>query len=815
MTVPSGRRDPARSLRPDHPPFLLARHPEALISLSLPPDSRGGTPPPVRIPVSGSFERRMKLHGTCEWIAPIPIRPRALAFGSAPEGMIVEVEGRPLLFDHRQDARAGTWAHDARRLFLRLPADQIPQPGDVVVRYSRATEREKELNRRWSPAAADIQFALRSVQQDRTSRFGVFLPAPASACWRVQVPAEGRLAAELGMLEPETRDLPPSDGATFRVTVIEGGSVDVAGEVQLVPGVFRHISVDLARWAGREVLLVLASLPGATAIGDYVFAADPAIYSPLPSAPRIVLVFVDTLRADHLGAYGYRRPTSPAIDEFSRRATVFTEARAVAPWTLPSVRALMLGGAPERWGERTTLPSLVAGRGWATAAFVGNVYLSSSFGMDSGWGEYHCVNLPHAQQQVDRAIQWLSSHADRPSLLMLHLMDVHLPYKEPQSYRGLFAGAAPIQLDRAFIKPDVIAAARRGDIAKLSHYVVDRYDGCIRYVDDQVGRLLRELGDGDVVCLFGDHGEEFWEHAGYEHGHSLYDELLRVPLIVKAPGMPAGRVRGPVSLIDVAPTLLELTGAGTSPADGRSLLGLARGEGVERSFFAARKLSIGRLLVGSEQWGVLSGGKKYTIANGQERLFDLLADPSESHDLLRTNDRDVDLRAWRRILSDALAAPVPGVLRISADRTAATDELRVSLRVPGGVKAAWPGADALGRTQPVVEVVGEEVRFRWDGAAGRNREVFVEPIDDPFRVGRAIVMDVVCGAEHVEVRADASDAPSRRAQRPARLLSTSIGGVTCAVVLGVAPHLPAGSAASEGYDDERAAELRALGYVAQ
>jgi hypothetical protein len=157
------------------------------------------------------------------------------------------------------------------------------------------------------------------------------------------------------------------------------------------------------------------------------------------------------------------------------------------------------------------------------------------------------VVLASAQDQVDRALGWWKEQEGRDALLLVHLMDPHLPYDEPKRWRRLFpTQAAPEVLGERFFVEDVLAA-RMGDYPAAQQYIRDRYDNSIRYADDQLARLFGALRDEDLLVYLSDHGEEFSEHGGFEPGHTLYDELLRIPLLLRAPGLSARRVDAPYS----------------------------------------------------------------------------------------------------------------------------------------------------------------------------------------------------------------------------------------------------------------------------
>ena len=799
-------------------PVLLARHPELLTTVQLPSDSRDGVPVPDRIPVRGPFMLRRTTDGVHSFEAELPIRLRSLFFIHPPDGMSLHLGGEQDEYKFRrgsrQDPQDATWSFAARTLQVHLEADGPPVAGDFELIYPRASDRERDLNRAWAEREGEEDFLLRSAWQGHVERHGVLLPAPGSAFWSVTVPAEGKLSMELGMLLPEVADLAPSDGARLVVQVTAGG-----GEPQLVdrfelePGVFDTVRADLAPWAGQQVELSLISEPGVTSTYDYVFVGEPTLYTPQVDPPRVVLVFVDTLRRDHLELYDYSRDTMPRLTEWSQDAVVFDAARSTAPWTLPSARALLLGAQPEFWGGRASLPERLGDAGWVSAAFVGNVYLSANFEMADGWSHHFVENWPRATDQVERLEAWLDEHPDQPAMVMLHLMDTHLPYTEPRRYKKLWAGSPPEGLSGSFLRNDVLGAAKGKDKERARQYVIDRYDGAIRYVDDQIARVLEELGPRDVAVVFSDHGEEFWDHKGFEHGHSVYEELLAVPLVIRAPGLAAGRVEQTVSLMDVTPTLLEQLGIpGDAGITGLSLLPLARGDAEAVRAFDDRLHGFGRPLYGDEQWGVLEGDLKYSTSAGKEELYDLGADPGEQEDLARRSEDGV-LAGRRVAMGSSLDRGVDLGFRLRPERGSGSKPLEVTLTVPGGVKAAWVGADPTEKSAATVSVDGATVTATWAGGMPGTREVFVAPSVSVAEALVGLTLEARRGKECSSDRWDPQDEAPVTNGRTQRLLNTKGSGTRVSLSYGVAPEPPADGRELGGFDPESVEALRALGYV--
>jgi arylsulfatase A-like enzyme len=813
---------------PGPAPALLARSADLLVHIELPADSRGGVEVPERIPVQGPFRLRRTTDGVHSFEAPLPIRLRSLFFIRPPDGMALHVAGQEAPVTFRRSSRGSpsddTWTFAARTLQVHLETSEPPEPGDFEMVYGRAIERERALNLAWAdlgdPDDFEVKadFALRSAWQDHIERHGALLPAPATATWKVTVPPLGALSMELGMLEPEVADLGQSDGAELAVWVRPPqGEAALVDRYQLEPGGFETVRADLSAWAGQEVELSLVSEPGDSALYDYVFAGEPTLYTPRTDPPRVVLVFIDTLRRDHLELYGYERDTMPRMSAWSQQATIFEAARTPAPWTLPSARALLLGAQPEFWGARPSLPERLAHEGWASAAFVGNVYLSANFEMAQGWSHHFVENWPRAKDQVDRVEEWLEDHPDQPALVMLHLMDTHLPYTEPRRYKKLWAGDAPDGLEGSFLRGDVLEAAKGKDKEVARTYVIDRYDGAIRYVDDQIARLLEHLGPQDVAVVFSDHGEEFWDHRGFEHGHTLYEELLAVPLVIKAPGLEPGRVASTVSLIDLAPTVLDLLGADLDAAlGGLSLVPLAAGDAAAVQRFDARVHGFGRPLYGDEQWGVLEDDLKYSTKAGAEELYDLGSDPGEQDDLARNSD---SLPSRRGALGDSLDRPTKLGFRMRAERYSSGRTLRAELTVPGGVAAAWVGADPTEKSAAAVCVEGELVRAAWEGGHAGTREVFVVPALPAEQVLPELTLEAWRdGSGEVEpererVRWDLEQEVPEADGRTRRLLRTTGSKHRIALTYAVAPPPPEGGRELGGFDSETASALEALGYL--
>jgi choline-sulfatase len=312
-------------------------------------------------------------------------------------------------------------------------------------------------------------------------------------------------------------------------------------------------------------------------------AAVPASFQ-RPAAggrPRnVILYLVDTLRADHLGCYGYSRPVSPHVDAFARQAVTFRHTVAQASWTRPATTTILTGLLPRTHGvngqrdklseQALTLAEMLQTRGYQTAGFVTNGNVARSFGLAQGFETYELLRRKRsAATDVNAAAAgWLESEwkRDAPFFLYLHTVEPHAPYTPPAPFRQRFA---PQVHDERLTRMNVFRRLDEGTLAptpELRQNLLDLYDAEIATSDAAFGELIdllarRGLWEDTVVVFVSDHGEELYEHGGWQHGKTLHTEMLDVPLIVHAPGAPDARtVQRQVQQVDVTPTILDLLG---------------------------------------------------------------------------------------------------------------------------------------------------------------------------------------------------------------------------------------------------------------
>ncbi|MEM7309798.1 MAG: sulfatase [Planctomycetota bacterium] len=381
--------------------------------------------------------------------------------------------------------------------------------------------------------------------------------------------------------------------------------------------------------------------------------------------PNVVLVLLDTLRPDHLELYGYPEATAPYLSALGDDSAVFLRAHSSSAWTPPSTATVFTGLYPTNHGmvhgfetpqwvqkqieagnpvemeiatlpvDHDTLPQRLKAAGYATYGVTTNVHINQYFGFDRGfdWFEHHEDEKAGVVAEMVLAKKEELLAGEEPYFLYLHLNDVHKPYEaQAPWYRG-----------------------------SEDHHedVIARYNSEISYVDDVLARLHRELAwdDNTVVCFVSDHGEAFLEHGYYGHGSTIHSELNRVLFLVHGPGVAPGRIELNVSLVDVAPTLLELAGVAlTGSLDGLSLRHVLRGESradaaeslETRWLFAHRRgLSKNDRLnleeLGKDHWSVVRGDWRL-IENqieGTLALYHLPDDPFEQADV---GDQHPDVR---------------------------------------------------------------------------------------------------------------------------------------------------------------------------
>jgi len=516
------------------------------------------------------------------------------------------------------------------------------------------------------------------------------------------------LALELALqLLPPTSPLRPWAAPVLLVVAV--------ASVGLLASFVRDIERRLPL-AGALALLAVVG-----ALGALGATAPPrrAHETPAPAATptNVVLVTIDSLRADHLAAYGYARPTSPRLDALAAEGVVFERVRTQAAAPTPATASLLTGTYPSRHGalrdrstvdEDAVLLAEVLGRaGLKAAAFSANPWITPEFGFGQGFDHFFAVPRerivrfpllllairrvnrlfdPQAelygrlrrrivgdvptwerdQQVTAAALAWIEANRGRPFFAYLHYMSLQQPYHAPPPLGvrfvpgGVAEPADPPRTSLLFSR----AAEPLGDDAYDE--VIGSYDSSILFVDHLVGHLVRRLRalgilDDTIVVVTSDQGQEFYEHRNWGHGHSLYDEVLHVPLIMRHPALPTGwRSATPAMLVDVMPTILELAGLPPPAAiDGQSLVPRVRDGGRDGGpdGYAEHLGSIAEArTVVDDGWKLIvvrEGGRQWS------ELYDMRADRGEERDLLADGQAPPDVageaQRLRGVLREARA----------------------------------------------------------------------------------------------------------------------------------------------------------------
>ncbi len=377
-----------------------------------------------------------------------------------------------------------------------------------------------------------------------------------------------------------------------------------------------------------------------------------------PAAPGVLLVSVDTLRADHLGAHGSRRGLTPHLDALAREAVVFERAYAPAPFTRPAIASLLTGREPARVGvvsnvarlsdEAGTLAEAFAARGWATAAVVSNPVLAEESGLARGFQSYDAaLQESEAVRDLEErtagptteaalaALERLRAEPGRPWFLWVHYQDPHGPYTPTPGARERHLAVERERPDAARVLPWSRGASGRGGIPDYQRIGDERrpafyragYAAEVAHVDAQVGRLLAAVGSDAAVVFAADHGEDLGENDyWFAHGEHLGDSLVRVPLWFRMPGLPAARRADLAQLADVTATLAERYGLALDvPA--RALL--APGAEQEGSEVFLSTLAY----VQPPRFALLSGELRYTLRSDGHALREaLVRDGADARD---------------------------------------------------------------------------------------------------------------------------------------------------------------------------------------
>jgi len=489
-----------------------------------------------------------------------------------------------------------------------------------------------------------------------------------------------------------------------------------------------------ARWLALGAILLAFCVAGAlawrarsTSVADADVRAALSRRHPEPASLNLVLVTLDTLRADRLGCYGFRGVQTPNIDSLAADGVVFEQATSTAPMTLPSHASILSGLIPPHHGVRdnggffleegtVTLAERLGDAGYATGAFVGAWVLDSRWGLSQGFdtysdhfdlSKYKIVNLGTVQKKgdevMDLALDWLAGVKDRRFFAWIHLYDPHTPYEPPPPFDERYPGQP--------------------------------YLGEIAYTDSVVGRLvawLRQSGTWDrtLVVLVADHGESLGEHGESTHTFFVYDATQHVPLVVRTPWGDRGRSHVQASTVDVMPTALELLGLPAPEGiDGRSLAPFVLHPAADADRVAYSETYFPRFHFGWQHLRALRNGRYKYVEAPRPELYDLRADPGETRNLFAPNSETA------RSLAERLTALAGSGAQAAPDRESLDPETLQRLAALGYV-GGGPEVDPDAELPDPKDKIGLVARLGEAKALARE-----EKLEEAVAAIRAIVAE--------------------------------------------------------------------------
>jgi len=407
-----------------------------------------------------------------------------------------------------------------------------------------------------------------------------------------------------------------------------------------------------------SLLAFAAALAACACAGDAGPAAEPV---------NVLLISIDTLRPDRLGCYGHDRETSPTIDAVAAGGVLFEDVTSAAPWTLPAHTSMLTGLYPRSHGVRGHNDKLAATTrslatrlhdvGYSTMAVINSHNLSKRYGLNQGFDRFlylleedeDNVIVDRGPQIVDLGLDFLRNRDDRPFFLFLHFYDVHSDFNPSPEYRQRFERPYSGDIDGTTAQLGELRASGGLLTEADANHLLDLYDAEIRQLDDQLARLFNYLDHAGLaantlVVVTSDHGEAFGEHGTVLHGQTHYEELIRIPLLMRGPGMLVGRrIADPVHLVDVTPTILASTGLPDATLDGIDLHALWSGAPVPDRFLFSEadhnnsKDDVRRMIR-------FEGHKlHYDKRDGATAMYDIATDPGELRDVSKEEPELADL----------------------------------------------------------------------------------------------------------------------------------------------------------------------------
>jgi choline-sulfatase len=599
-----------------------------------------------------TFGKTARLYLPAESKQPMQLRFRAKPYATG--ALIVYVNGKTV-----GEARVSQ-GDGFREIVIPIPETNVrPGENSIMLRATKTAQvrgKGRSLAIDWlrfEPASTEAASAPQRVAVEQASvggvdRRAIVVSPGAQVDWFVEVPEDGTLVFGAGVQSAGTGSLLlqiDSDGAAGSTQRIEPGESWNDQHVSLARRTAKITRVRFANEATTEI--ALSDVRVVRRAGEVATIDEPA--------RNVVVLLIDTLRASKLQAYyPQTRVKTPTVDAFAAAGTLFERSQAPENWTKPSVASVLTSLHPathKTKQDASKLPKsalmlseVYQKAGFKTASFIANGYVSNAFGFDQGWDHYtnyiREARNTNASNVFGEAEGWIEKNKDGRFFVYIQTIDPHVPYDppakflemyDPKPYSGQVQNRRThLMLDDAKKNPNKYAFTKRD-----KEHIEALHDGEISYHDEYFGKFLAKLSEfgldeNTIIVVTSDHGEEFQEHGSWGHGHSVYQELLGVPLMFRWPGVIPGNTRiGPaVSTIDIGPTVLEATGVPIPDKfEGRSLLGFMRGDWPPGPYVAFSDFLEHRRVIRGGDWKMIIRG------NLSQVMFDLGNDYWEQTEL--------------------------------------------------------------------------------------------------------------------------------------------------------------------------------------
>jgi len=502
-----------------------------------------------------------------------------------PPEFVVKKDGRKLVYKHfllSYKTPVDRWDIDENGFYVTVPdSNRQKRPeGKYTVSYvSFIKEEHSIMNYKYSSKIPSDFFRKYLTISDDT-RDCLYLPAPSEIKFMFEIKKNAIFSFSFGIIPGYWYK--ESDGAIFEIYIKDKSNPNTEKIYEKDIDISNNsnhkwfdYAIDLKEYEGQNVEITFRTNPKFDKTFDYCAIANPIIYQgkkDYKTNKNVILISIDTLRADNVGAYGYSRNTTPFIDKFSKDSTTFKRCIAQSSWTLPSHMSMFTSKISSEHGvwdsnvildrHNITFTEILHNEGYTTQGFVTHKFLATEYGFHKGFESYVYNQDEKADKVSKKAIDWISKNKNKPFFLFLHYFDPHFDYKPPEPYNKRFdpdyKGKILGSLGYLYKYSDPRNKIPPEDLEHLKAL----YDGEILFADKGIGIFIRglqklEILDNTMIIITSDHGEEFKDHNSMLHGMTLFEEQLLVPLIIHTPDCVPGIIDTQVESIDIAPTILD------------------------------------------------------------------------------------------------------------------------------------------------------------------------------------------------------------------------------------------------------------------